>query len=326
MKLEASWVEPLLEKFLKCRILVIGDLILDRFVWGRVERISPEAPVPVVLVERESSHLGGAANVALNLIHLGGQVSLLGALGEDRAARELSASLEDAGIAAQDLVMISGRTTSVKTRIVAHNQQICRTDRECRDPLGSQAEEELFERFQRSLEGCDAVILSDYGKGVLAGSTALHLIQKAREAAVPVAVDPKFTDFSLYRQASVITPNSTEAVSAAGPIDGTDIEQVAESLLRRSESDYILITRGEEGMLLAGRGGERHQIPASAREVYDVTGAGDTVVSVLALGLAGGASMLEAALLANCAAGLVVEKLGTASLGPDEIRNRLADS
>ena len=326
MKLEANWVEPLLEKFQQCRVLVIGDLILDRFVWGRVERISPEAPVPVVLIEKESSHLGGAANVALNLSRLGGQAVLLGVLGEDVAGTELIANLEDSGIASQGLVMVPGRTTSVKTRVVAHHQQICRTDRECRDSLGSQVDEELLKRFQRALAGCHAVILSDYGKGVLAGSTARRLIQEARQAGVQVVVDPKFPDFSLYRQASVITPNSKEAISAAGPTDGANMGQVAETLLQRSESDYVLITLGEDGMLLADREGSCHQIPASAREVYDVTGAGDTVVSVLALGLAAGASMLDAALLANCGAGLVVEKLGTASVDPNEILGRMTDS
>lgn len=326
MRLQEQWVGPLLEKFRGTRILIVGDLILDRFVWGKVERISPEAPVPIVVVERETAHLGGAANVALNLASLGAEAMLVGAVGQDLAARELRDSLRRAGIDAGRLLQIEGRTTSVKTRIVAHHQQVCRTDHESRDPLPAASAEQLARNFEDALQECNVVVLSDYGKGVLASGAAARFIQTARRRGAKVVVDPKFSDFSLYHQATVITPNTHEALAAAGPgFNSEQLDQVARVIMERSQADYILITRGEEGMLLCQQNGSLQEIRAMAREVYDVTGAGDTVVAVLALSLAAGASITQAALLANCAAGLVVEKLGTAAVTPAEIRRRLAE-
>lgn len=306
--------------FSGCRIAVIGDLILDEFVWGNVERISPEAPVPVVDVIRESEHLGGAANVALNLTSLGAEVDLVGVVGQDAAAKRLAENLASSGISTDSIVGDSDRRTTIKTRIIAHHQQVCRTDRETKKSLDPTIRENVTSHSRASIGKADAVVLSDYGKGVLSDEMATLLIQCCREKGKFVAVDPKVNDFSHYAQASIITPNKWEAELASGVsiFDEVSLEQAGRMILQIASADDVLITRGDQGMSLISHQ-ERLDIPTVAREVFDVTGAGDTVIATLALGVAAGATVHEAAVLANHAAGVVVGKLGTASASVDEL-------
>jgi D-beta-D-heptose 7-phosphate kinase/D-beta-D-heptose 1-phosphate adenosyltransferase len=313
--------------FSNCTIAVIGDLILDEFVWGNVERISPEAPVPVVEVTRESEHLGGAANVALNLTGLGAKVDLVGVVGKDLAAERLSERLVSCGMSIDSVVRDSERRTTIKTRIVAHHQQVCRTDRETKKNLPPTIREKVIDCAREAIAKADAVILSDYGKGVLSDEISALLIEYCREKSKFVAVDPKVNDFSHYGQASIITPNKWEAELASGVSisDDASLEQAGKKILRITSAHDVLITRGHEGMSLISAEG-RLDIPTVAREVFDVTGAGDTVIATLALGVAAGATVHEAAVLANHAAGVVVGKLGTASASINELFYSLSGS
>lgn len=319
-----SALEELIQAFPETKIAVIGDLILDQFIWGKVSRISPEAPVPVVEVTRESEHLGGAANVALNLVALGATPLLVGVIGEDSAGELFKANLEGAGIGAEGLVTDSSRRTTVKTRIIAQHQQVCRTDRECRSPLSQEVRWSLLEKAREAVQRADAVIISDYAKGVIDPEQTVQLIRSARELGRFVAVDPKVADYRVYSGASIITPNKHEAELASGiVIDGAvSLEKAAQRILALAQADNLLITRGEDGMSLF-EGTQCHHIPTVAREVFDVTGAGDTVIASLTLGAAAGAALPLAALLANHAAGVVVGKLGTATASPSEILDSL---
>ena len=313
-------LQKIIEQFSDQPILVVGDLILDRFVWGRVERISPEAPVPVVEVERESVHLGGAANVACNLVVLKGQPLLVGVIGCDEAGERLVEELHRLNISSEGVIRDSDRMTTIKTRIIAHHQQVCRTDRESTTALSQGVLGKLRGVYQAFLNQVKGVILSDYAKGALSQTLIPDLIQDSREAENFLAVDPKAGDFSIYHGASIITPNKKEAERASGVeiVDELSFIQAGQKLLEIIASDYLLITRGEEGMTLF-EGQEQTHIPTVAREVFDVTGAGDTVVASLTLAVAAGASIREAATLANHAAGVAVGKLGTAAATPEEI-------
>jgi D-glycero-beta-D-manno-heptose-7-phosphate kinase len=323
---ERSRLLDVLAAFPSTRVAVVGDLILDRFVWGKVERISPEAPVPVVEVQRESIHLGGAANVAANLVALGAAAVPVGVVGSDEAGRALIRTLQQQGISGEGVVVDSGRATTVKTRVIAHHQQVCRTDWEDKRPVSGQVLQDLSLAWCRAVDESQAAVVSDYAKGVLAAGLLSHLIDYCVRKDRFVAVDPKTRDFSLYRGASLITPNKKEAERAAGMeiVSEESLEQAGRRLLDLAASRYILITRGEEGMTLFEK--DRHlHIPAAAREVFDVTGAGDTVVATLTLGVAAGASIEEACILANHAAGVVVGKVGTAVPSPAEIAASLQD-
>jgi len=301
-------------------ILVVGDLMLDRFVWGRVERISPEAPVPVVEVVKETVHLGGAANVAYNLAVLKARPLLVGVVGSDEAGDRLVEELHRQEISSEGIVRDKGRSTTIKTRIIAHNQQVCRTDREDKTPLSQETVDQMKSAYQPLLEQVQGMILSDYAKGALSAALVVDLIQEARQAKKFLAVDPKAGDFSVYRGASIVTPNKKEAVRASGVeiVDEASFIQAGEKLLEVIASDYLLITRGEEGMTLF-EGKEHSHIPTVAREVFDVSGAGDTVIASLTLAVAAGASIRDAAILANHAAGVAVGKLGTAAATGEEI-------
>jgi D-glycero-beta-D-manno-heptose-7-phosphate kinase len=317
---ERSRLMEILAAFSGARVAVVGDLILDRFVWGKVERISPEAPVPVVEVQRESIHLGGAANVAANLVALGATAIPVGVVGSDEAGRALIRTLEQLGITDQGVVVDAGRTTTVKTRVIAHHQQVCRTDWEDKRPVSGQILQNVSQACCQAVDQTDAAVLSDYAKGVMIPGLVSQLIDYSAKRNRFVAVDPKNRDFSLYRGASLITPNKKEAERAAGIeiVDEESLEQAGRRLLKIAASKYLLVTRGEEGMSLFEE--ERHlHIPAAAREVFDVTGAGDTVVATLTLAVAAGASVLEACVLANHAAGVVVGKVGTAVPSSAEI-------
>ena len=313
-------LQKIIQRFPDQPILVVGDLMLDRFVWGRVERISPEAPVPVVKVERESVHLGGAANVACNLASLKARPLLVGVVGSDEAGERLVEELHRQEISSEGVVRASDRTTTIKTRILANNQQVCRTDREGKETLSQGVLGKLRGVYQTFLNQAKGIILSDYAKGVLSPNLVVDLIRDCREAKKFLAVDPKAGDFSIYRGASLITPNKKEAERASGVeiVDQSSFIQAGQKLLELTASDYLLITRGEEGMTLF-EGQEHSHIPTVAREVFDVTGAGDTVIASLTLAVAAGASMGEAATLANHAAGVAVGKLGTAAASADEL-------
>ena len=321
-------LESIVDRFEGRRLVVVGDVILDRFIWGQVKRISPEAPVPVVEVERISDHLGGAANVAVNLRRLGARVSLVGVVGSDMAGRQVVRKLNEVGIEASGVVSDKTRPTTLKSRVVAQHQQVCRTDRENREPLNEGSVGRLLESFADSVKVAEGVILSDYGKGVVGPEVTREVVEGARAFGKFVAADPKGTDFRKYRKATVITPNQSEFEAAAGgdfPDDRSDWAAAARSLIERTAIEALLVTRGERGMSLY-QGAEGHSIRAFAREVFDVTGAGDTVISVFSLSAVSGASFHEAAVLANLAAGIVVAKLGTASASKTEVLEALARS
>lgn len=300
------------------RVLILGDVMLDRYLWGEVSRISPEAPVPVVEVSRESVRLGGAANVAHNVFSLGASPVLLGVVGQDAAAELLTAELAKVGVPAEGLVTDAARPTTLKTRIVARGQHVVRADQENREELTDGVEAEVRERALAALHDAAAVVISDYGKGVITRDVLDPVLAAARERGVPVCVDPKDTHFFSYRGVEVLTPNHHEAAEVLGfkLHDETAVARAGEELLQRLQSRGVLITRGDKGMSLFERSGRRTEFPAMAQRVYDVTGAGDTVVGTYAVAAAGGAEAREAALLANHAAGLVVAEIGTAVPDP----------
>jgi D-beta-D-heptose 7-phosphate kinase/D-beta-D-heptose 1-phosphate adenosyltransferase len=304
-------------------VVVFGDVMLDEFVWGDVTRISPEAPVPVVEIRRESAHLGGAANVLANLRALGVRAGLVGVVGSDRAGERVRAELREAGAlhAEESLIVDVSRPTTVKTRIIAHNQLIVRADRERRAPVDALVEERIVAALRRLLKGADALVVSDYDKGAVTPGVLGEILTAAEVAGVPVLVDPKTRNFDSYRPATLVTPNHHEALRVTNSEDDTDegVARAARTIRERLGCRSVLITRGERGMLLLEEGGEPVYVPTAAREVYDVTGAGDTVIATLAASLAAGATLVEAAMLANHAAGIVVGKIGTATATADEL-------
>jgi len=298
------------------RVVVIGDVMIDEWIWGDVSRISPEAPVPVVAVREHTFTLGGAGNVASNLRALGARVAFAGAMGDDAEGARLRAMFDDLGVDARGLVTLTDRPTTRKTRIVAHNQQVVRADWESAAPLRDGDRAAAVERVKAALQGADAVVLSDYAKGFL----HREIVEAALAAPVVVA-DPKPANVALFAGVTCVAPNAGEASRATGIAitDDASLERAARALQRMLDCRYVLVTRGEHGMSLFGSGSERFDVPAVARTVYDVSGAGDTVVAVLTLALAAGIEAQAATLLANFAAGAVVEKLGTAVARPAEI-------
>jgi D-beta-D-heptose 7-phosphate kinase/D-beta-D-heptose 1-phosphate adenosyltransferase len=315
----------IVNRFKQAKILVIGDLMLDEFVWGKVERISPEAPVPVVWVQSESHMPGGAANVARNIRALGGAVLLAGVVGKDRTGGILCEDLVANGIAT-DLVVSSERPTTVKTRVVAHHQQVVRVDRETHGPLPAKISDELIERICAVLPKVDAVIIEDYGKGVITAELLEKVIPAARRHKKIITVDPKEDHIELYRRVTALTPNRKEAAGAVGfdlP-DNQAVRKAGRTLIKRLDCEAVLVTLGEDGMGIFEKDGQETFIPTIAQEVYDVAGAGDTVIAAFTVALAAGASFAEAARLSNYAAGIVVEKLGVATASPEELRQRIA--
>jgi len=319
-------MNEVVERFSRRRVLVIGDVMLDEYVWGDVRRISPEAPVPVVEIRRRTSRPGGAANVAANVVSLGGSVYLIGVTGADAEAARVRLEMQALGIPCDGLLADPGRPTTTKTRIIAHQQQVARLDAEARIPAPPELEAALLDRLRARMGRSDICVVSDYQKGAITERVAQAAIQFARAAGVPVVVDPKSRDFSPYRGATVVTPNLAEAERAANhELNGNrDLALVTRRLLRLLDGAALLITRGAEGMSLFRRGLPPVHIPAKARHVFDVTGAGDTAVGALALGLAAGLPLEDATRAANAAAGLVVGKLGTATVTPDELKAALA--
>ena len=303
------------------RIVVVGDVMLDEFLWGRVSRISPEAPVPVVEVTRQSFHLGGAGNVAANVRALGGEATLVGLVGQDAAGASVAAALSEAGVQPRLVVSEGGRPTTVKTRIVAHHQQVVRADREESGDVEGAAGAAILEALREALAGCDALVVSDYQKGVVTPALLRRALPLARRRRIPVLVDPKLRRFPLYRGVTVVTPNQLEAEQATGLRlrDERTLAAAGRRILSLLSCRAALVTRGEHGMSLFERGRAPLHVEAAAREVFDVTGAGDSVIATMALALAAGASLAEAAMLANEAAGVVVGKLGTAQASPAEL-------
>jgi D-beta-D-heptose 7-phosphate kinase/D-beta-D-heptose 1-phosphate adenosyltransferase len=304
-----------------CRVLVLGDVMLDEFVWGRVSRISPEAPVPVVQVTGQSFHLGGAGNVAANVRSLGAGAVLAGVVGRDAAGERVLEGLAAAGVESRLFALGEVRPTTVKTRIVAHGQQVVRADREEAADVPARAQAALVDSVRRELPSCGALVISDYQKGVVTASLLERVLPLAKRHRVSVLVDPKVRHFRLYRGATVVTPNQLEAEQATGLRLGSP-EQVAAAgrrILSLLGCRAVLVTRGEHGMSLFEKGRPPLHVPTAAREVFDVTGAGDSVIATMALALAAGATLPEAAVLANCAAGVVVGKVGTAQASPDEV-------
>jgi D-glycero-beta-D-manno-heptose-7-phosphate kinase len=321
-------VRELLREFSRKRILVIGDLMLDEFVWGRVSRISPEAPVPVVEVIRESYYPGGAANVARNIREFTPSVSVMGLIGEDTHAEKLRKLLGENGIGLEGLINDPTFQTIVKTRIIARHQQVVRVDRERLHSLGGEAQAFCVEKVREMLGHLDAVIFEDYGKGLLQQNFVDNVTALARGAGKLVTADPNPHNPLIWRGITAVKPNRIEAFAAANqpwrdpepdPLRDNQLLLVGAELLRLWNPDFLLVTLGEQGMILFDQGNPPFHVPSRAREVYDLSGAGDTAIGLFTLALASGASAIEAAEISNHASSVVIGKLGTAILTPDEL-------
>lgn len=327
-RLQANRVRQILNAATRTRIFVLGDVMLDQFVWGKVGRISPEAPVPVVEFDHESFIPGGAANVARNLADLNVLTEIMGAVGHDDAAARLKDLLRTGQIGCSGLVSHDGRATSVKTRIVAHRQQVVRIDRETRGDIDTKVTDELISELERDVKRADAVIIGDYAKGTVTQRLLDEAKRLCRARGVWLSVDPKPSHKLDLSGVSLLTPNRKEAFELAGVVDENAGEipsrdpillGVADKLLRELRPALLLITLGEQGLLLCQRGQKPFHIPTVAQEVFDVSGAGDTVIASFTFAIAAGASPIEAAIFSNHAAGVVVGKVGTATVQPDEL-------
>ena len=321
-------LEQILDRASSRQITVIGDLMLDEFVWGKVGRISPEAPVPVVEVTGESFYPGGAANVARNLREFVDRVAIIGLLGKDRSGQQLRELLSDQKIDTSDTVEEAAFHTIVKTRIIARHQQVVRVDRERFVGPSAPQIKEVASAVRKNIPKTDAIIFEDYGKGFLSTELVSQIADAARSAGKIVAADPNPRNLVQWRGLTVIKPNRTEAFLAAGipshdadvvPSQDTDLKRTGETLLKKWETENVLITLGEQGMMLFQEKETPHYIPTKAREVFDVSGAGDTAIALFTLGLACGAAPTEAAEIANHASAVVVSKLGTATVTRDEL-------
>ena len=308
----------------QCTIMVVGDVMLDEYMWGDVRRISPEAPVPVVEVESVTRRLGGAANVVQNLTRLGVGSVLVSVCGNDENGKNLRKMLQETGCNTDGLVGSDKRPTTIKTRIMARHQQIVRADREVTFDAGTEESDELWNKFEKAFAHVKGVIISDYGKGVISQPLIGNLIDKCKKAGMFVAIDPKERYFELYHGVSVITPNLKEAHAMSGmayrSCTDEDIRKLGWGLIDKLQLPYLLITLSERGMaLFENKSRTFHHLPTVARKVFDVTGAGDTVISVYSAAITSGATPFEAAFLANHAAGLTVAELGTASVDPEAL-------
>jgi rfaE bifunctional protein kinase chain/domain len=314
-----------LRQFLRVRVLVIGDLMLDRYIWGQVERLSPEAPVPVVRVTRESLHAGGAGNVAANIRSLGGTVVTCGVIGRDQAGRRLQQELDSLGTDTTGMLASRTTTTTSKTRIIAHSQQVVRLDREQSETLDNRVRAHLYRFVQQQVRECDVVVVSDYGKGVIDADLLTQLAELRERHGFMYVIDPKRRNYAHYRGATLVKPNKEEAGQATG-IDirnEASLQQAGTQLLDLWQAEAILVSRSEAGMSLFKRGMTVQHFPTTAHEIFDVTGAGDTVLATCALALGAGATLEEATILANHAAGIVVGKVGTATVTPSELKAAL---
>lgn len=305
----------------KQRILVVGDVILDKYIWGDVERISPEAPVPVVKLDEDEYRLGGAANVATNLVALKSRTQLIGVCGKDEAAGQLKKTFKQYGLNPAGLVTDAKRPTTIKTRIMSMGQQLLRLDRERDDHLKGDAAEKLLAKIDKALEQCDAMILSDYDKGVLHTALCQKIIALGRKRRVPIVVDPKGVQYRKYKGATVIKPNQKEAEAASGHKIRCEasLAEAAKHIQRITQPEALVITRGSRGVTVFARRRKPVSLPAFAHSVYDVTGAGDTFIAVMSLALAAGAEVAQAAALGNLAGSIVVGKLGASTVSREEL-------
>ena len=301
--------------------------MLDRYWWGSVNRISPEAPVPIVKLEKTSTAAGGAANVAANVVGLGAEAILVGLIGNDLEAVNLSNILKESEISPDYLISLDNRETTVKTRIIAHSQQVVRVDSENNSPIQPSDEEYAFNKIQELLNCADIVIISDYAKGFLTENLLSRLITQCSTENKKILVDPKGKDYLKYKGATLLTPNQKEASDASGfeDFEANLVEKAGQMLLKEICTDSVLITQGEKGMTLFENDGEIYRFDALARKVYDVTGAGDTVIATLAVAIGAGMNFFEAARIANIAAGLVVEQIGTTAITSEMLEVALAD-
>ena len=322
---EIEKLKTIIPKFSKVKILVIGDLILDEFVWGDVSRISPEAPVPVVWVKSESFMPGGAANVANNIASLGASVYIAGVVGNDERAGILKQGLIEKGINVDGVIADDSRPTTLKTRVVAHHQQVVRIDREKIEGISVEILDKIVAYVKGIIDEMDAIIIEDYGKGVISAKLLKEILRVAKKKKKIITVDPKEEHFSYYKGVTAITPNHHEASQAAGikVKDKESILKIGKALLKKLNCEGVLITLGENGMQLFEKKGSVTHIPTVAQEVFDVSGAGDTVISAFTLALALGIGMKDAAYISNIAAGIVVGKVGIAVITQKELIERL---
>jgi len=317
-----------ISKFKSTGLLVVGDIMLDHFIWGKVTRISPEAPVPVVDIKNESVLLGGAANVLNNIISLGGKAHICGVIGHDEMGRRLFHELRLLNVDTAGIVVEEGRPTTIKTRVVAHSQQVVRFDREDKGDITTDTEKSILEYVKDRDDSISGIIISDYSKGVVTKRLVKGLVKLAAEKRIPIAVDPKVGHMDYYKGVTVVTPNNLEASQASGfdIVDDASLAAAGKKLMDRLKGSALLVTRGENGMSLFEKDRKPVHIPTVAKEVYDVTGAGDTVIAVFTLALAAGASMQEAAVIANHAAGIVVGEVGTATVKPEQLMKAINEA
>ena len=325
--MNATRIQELIDRFADRRILVAGDFMLDEFVWGRVSRISPEAPVPVVEVLRESAYPGGAANVARNLREFTGHVTLAGVIGDDPSGARLVQLLDERGIDSAGLIRSKEHQTIVKTRVIARQQQVVRVDRDARVNVGQQMLERILKAINQQAADLDAIIFADYGKGFLTQDVVDSIASIARPHGVKMVVDPNPQNAIAWSGMTAIKPNRSETIAAIGR--GADLDdpaklgEAASVLQTKWQTDVLLITMGEQGMWLFEKGAQPYHTAARAKEVFDVSGAGDTAIALFTLALTSGASLTEAADIANAASSVVVGKLGTATLTPMELAKSL---
>jgi len=324
-KIKLEKLNKIISSFSKAKVLVIGDLILDEYIWGKVDRISPEAPVPVVCVDKETYMPGGASNVANNIISLGGKVSIAGVIGDDHRGEALKYLLKEKGVDTDGVVVDKKRPTTLKTRIIAHHQQVVRIDREKKDEVSPETLERLVSFAMSKIADVDAVIIEDYGKGTITAPLLRKLVKFAKENKKIITVDPKENHFTYYKGVTAITPNHKEASGATGIMikNEASLKRAGLKMLKNLNCQTALITLGENGMCLFEKSGKINHIPTAAQEVFDVSGAGDTVIACFAVSMASGATALNAAELSNIAAGIVVGKVGAAVTTQKELKERL---
>lgn len=315
------------DKFAEAKVLVIGDIILDEYFWGNVTRISPEAPVPVVEVKRETRMLGGAANVIRNIATLGATPVLCGVIGKDRSGRKILNEIKKLHLTLDGIITEEDRPTSIKTRVVARNQQVVRFDRESRSNIRPESIQELLGFVEKSLDSIDAIVVSDYGKGVISAPLMKGLRELVQDNTTVIAVDPKTGNFEYYYGVDVITPNHHEAGTFCRfeVLDKETLDRAGRHLLRELDCRSVLITQGKEGMTLFENSGNITHIPTHAKKVYDVTGAGDTVIATFSLGLAVGLDLRYAAIVSNLAAGIVVGEVGTSAVSAKDLKQAIDD-
>jgi len=327
---KANRLKEYIDRFSDAKVLVIGDIILDEYVWGDVSRISPEAPVPVVEVKRDTRMLGGAANVIHNIATLGARPTLCGVVGQDLTGKVIINELNNMGLTSDGIVLEQGRPTSIKTRVVARNQQVVRFDRETRIDIRLESIENLLTFIGENLDRLDTIVVADYGKGVISASLMKglrKLTQSAAGESVKIAVDPKTGNFEYYHGVDVITPNHLEAgiFCRFEIVDEATLVRAGKQMLKELNCRSVLITQGKDGMTLFENGGEIIHIPTVAKNVFDVTGAGDTVISTFSLALASGLDLESAAVISNYAAGIVVGEVGTSTVSAEELKKLIVN-